>query len=125
MMNEQIFLNGKENTKLEHNLQILPWVEGATACEHCYFSGSGKVTCLSVACTAEVRDDGKDVYFVREDDRKTPGVIYSINIRDYDISIFVDSPAFINVSNEEEAAKLENEIHDALEEIMAKYIVQK
>ena len=50
----------------------------------------------------------------------TPGAVYDMDISPNSVGVKVRLPMNIDIS-EEEAIQLENEMHDALESILAKY----
>ena len=55
---------------------------------------------------------------------KTPEAIYHIQVHPEEVSVVVSLPMELQVS-EEEAEELENKIHDAMEEVLAKYFEEK
>jgi|DEB0MinimDraft_4_1074332.scaffolds.fasta_scaffold136370_2 hypothetical protein len=52
----------------------------------------------------------------------TPGAIYHISIAPNSVGVQVDMPMLLSL-NERQAEKLENNIHDALEEILSDFFV--
>jgi hypothetical protein len=51
---------------------------------------------------------------------KTPGAIYHFDINNKSVGVEVELPSEIDL-DEEKAKELENEIHDALEDILARF----
>lgn len=53
---------------------------------------------------------------------QTPGAVYSFNITDYWVSAAVDLQFSLDLT-EEKAARLEDELHDALEAVLKQFFV--